>query len=67
LSKLVEGSTQSSRRGLRVLALTQDLVQSPTCFLAAVEAEEAFIAMGFVPFPMAVRETLLELERAKMV
>jgi hypothetical protein len=47
-----EGRRPSSRNGLRVRAVTHDFVQSPTRFLAAVEADEAFGAMGFFPLPM---------------
>jgi hypothetical protein len=62
--EFIEGSTPSSRSGLSVLALTLDFVQSPTRFFAAVEAEEAFVAVGFFPFPIVIGELRLELGRS---
>jgi hypothetical protein len=54
LEEVAEGRMPSSFKGLRVRAETRDFVQSPTRFLAAVEADDALEAMGFFPLPMVV-------------
>jgi hypothetical protein len=50
---------------LSILALTLDFVQSPSRFFAVLEAEEAFVAAGFFPFPIAMGELRLELGRSE--
>jgi hypothetical protein len=62
----VEGRIPSSQSGLSILALMLDFVQSPTCFFAAMEAEEAFVAAGFFPFPLRWGSFTWSLEGAKM-
>jgi hypothetical protein len=63
---LTTGSNPSSRRGFSIRALIEDFVQSPVCFFAAVEAEEALEATSFFVFPISTGKLCSELGRKAM-